>query len=301
LGQYDFARMCYEHILEVYQNREIYNNLGILSALAAADLTPKNLDKLVFPYEIDWNTRLSRKKRGTETMTDEVQTQRLALLKKAQTYFETATRMDKSYTVAAVNHLCVLAQMGKIDEALEDYAKLKKRLNDPFEQAHAKLAYALILSKKLEKLEESKAILEQLSRNASKSVAYNKDILDNKTVKFGTSSCDFKIENTQIDNAQLHKLSPKGHTLNVNSTARLIFQKLENSMVVQAKIQGKYYFAFQRIKGFLPQNAENTEGGKNGNVVMTTNGSISLCEDQQVAFRYDNAHKVVEWLRFYGN
>jgi tetratricopeptide (TPR) repeat protein len=302
LGQYDFARLCYEHILEVYQNREIYNNLGILSALAAADLSSKSMDKFVFPYEIDWNTRLSRKKRGTETMTEEAQTQRLMLLKKAQNCFETATRMDKSYTVAAINHLCVLAQLGKNEEALEDYAKLKKRLTDPVQQAHAKLTYALILSKKVEKQGESNTILAELSKNTSKGVAamaqYNKDVLDNKTAKLASASCDFTIENTKIDNVQLHKLSSNGSILNVNNSARLIFQKQENSTVIQAKIQGKYYFAFQRIKDFLPKNRE---GGINDKVVTTTNGFISICEDQQVAFRYDNAHKIVEWLRFYGN
>jgi tetratricopeptide (TPR) repeat protein len=306
LGQYDFARLCYEHILEVYQNREIYNNLGFLSALSAAELASKSTDKLIFPYEIDWNTRLSRKKsRGMDIITEDAQTQRLVLLKKAQTYFETAVRFDKSYTVAALNHLCVLAQLGKTEEALAEYAKLKNNLHDPLQMANAKLAYALILSKKVEKQGESSTILSELANNSHKGVAMmaqiNKDILDNKTIKLPSTSCPITVENARIDSVQLHKLSPKGHVLNVSSTARLTFQKQANSTVIQARIQGKYYFAFQRIKGFLPKNAQNTEGGRTDNVVTTTNGFISICDDQQVAFRYDMNNKIVEWLKFYGN
>jgi tetratricopeptide (TPR) repeat protein len=315
LGQYDFARKCYEHILEVYQNRELYNNLGILSALSANEIAVKDEDNLIFPYTLDWTTRLSRKKsRGTELPTDySTVQQRTAFLKQAQSHFDKATRMDKDYLVAPLNKLCILAQLGKTEEALQAYNKLKKRLKNPEQRANMKLVYALILSKKLEKLEESKTILEELSQNSFKNVAtmaqYNKEILDGKTAILTSENCDFTVENTQFDSVQLHKLSPKGYCINVSGAARLIFQKQANSTVIQAKINGKYYFAFQRIKGFLPENAQKilasdsvtTEGGGNDKIVTTTNGFISLCEEQQVAFRYDNAHKMVEWVRFYGN
>ena len=309
LGQYDFARMCYEHILEVYQNREVYNNLGILSALSAADLSSKDADNLVFPYEMDWNTRLSRKKsRGTELPTDySTMQQRIAFLKQAQTHFEKAARMDKDYLVAPLNRLCILAQLDKTDEALQAYNKLKKRLKDPVQQDYAKLVYALVLSKKLEKQEESSTILTELAQNTHKSVAsmaiFNKAVLEKQVVEIPNSPCDFTIENTKIDSIQLHKLSSKGYTISINTdkNARLIFQKQAHSTVIQAKINGKYYFAFQRIRGFLPENKANTEGGINQKEVITTNGSISLCEEQQLAFRYDNEHKMVEWVRFYGN
>jgi tetratricopeptide (TPR) repeat protein len=316
LGQYDFARLCYEHILEVYQNREVYNNLGILSALAAADIAGKEADNLVFPYELDWTTRLSRKKsRGTELPTDySTMQQRIAFLKQAQTHFEKAARMDKDYLVAPLNRLCILAQLGKTDEAIQVYNKLKNRLKDPLQQAYGKLVYALILSGKLGNQEESSTILTELAQNTHKNVAsmaiYNKAVLDKQAVEMPIPMCDFTVENTKVDSVQLHKLSPKGYTISINSdkNARLIFQKQAHSTVIQAKINGKYYFAFQRIKGFLPKNGENviarneaTGGGINEKVVTTTNGSISLCEEQQLAFRYDNEHKMVEWVRFYGN
>ena len=318
LGQYDFARLCYEHILEVYQNREVYNNLGILSALSAADLTSKDADDLVFPYEMDWNTRLSRKKsRGTTTLTEYAQAQRVTLLRRAQTHFETAMQMDNSYAVAPLNRLCILAQLGKTEEALQAYSKLKKRFfksMDTLQQAYAKLAYALILSKKIEKQEESSTILRELLQYTHTGIAamarYNKAILEKQPVEMPLSICDIIVENIKIDSVQLHKLALKGYVITVNTAknARLIFQKQAHSMVIQAKINGQYYFAFQRVKGFLPKNTsrnnrdrESREGGINGKMVLTTNGSISLCEEQQLAVRYDNQNRMVEWVKFYGN
>lgn len=308
LGQYDFARLCYEYILEVYQNREVYNNLGILSALSAADLTSKDVDDLIFPYEMDWSTRLSRKKsRGTGTLTDYAQAQRITLLKKAQTYFETAIRMDKTYLVAPLNRLCILAQLDKTEEAIDAYNKLKKRLKDPLQQAYLKLAYALVLSKKVEKQTESSTILTKLSQNDHAGVAamarYNKAVLENQTVEMPSSTCDFTVDNKNVDSVKLYKLTSKGYVINVNTDkkARLIFQKQAHSTVIQANINGRYSFAFQRVKGFLPENTQNTEGGINRKMVLTTNGSISLCEEQQVAFRYDSQNKMVEWVKFYGN
>jgi ABC-type Fe3+-citrate transport system substrate-binding protein len=172
--------------------------------------------------------------------------------------------------------------------------------------------YALILSKKLEKQEESRIILTELSQNALKNVAsmanYNKAILEKQVVEMPTATCDFTLENTKIDSVQLHKLSPKGYTISINTdkNARLIFQKQAHSTVIQAKINGKYYFAFQRVRGFLPKNviaskSVANEGGTNKKIVTTTNGFLTLCQEQQLAFRYDNEGKLVEWLRFYGN
>ena len=304
MGQYDFSRLCYEHVLEVFQSREIYNNLGVLSALAAADLSSKNEDNLVFPYELDWTTRLGKKKsRGTETIDAETKAQRVILLKRAQTCFETAVLLDKTYNIAKINKLCILAQLGKTEETLAFYEKIKNRLKKPLEQAQAQIGYALALSQILGKYQDAKTILQKLTNNTQLGVAsiaaYNLAVLDKQAIDLPSNNCAISVENQTIDGVFLNRLPKTGYTISLNSIkkAELIFQKQANSMVVQAKMKGGYYFAFQRIYSALPQNTKNTEGG----IILTSNGYMSLCEDQHQVFQFDKNNKIVEWVKYYGN
>jgi hypothetical protein len=301
MGQYAFARLCYEHILQVYQNREIYNNLGVISALAATELSPKNGDMWLYPYEIDWQTRLSRKKsRGEEAISDDQQKERLALLSKAKSYFETAYRMDKNYSMAAVNALCVMAQMGNVEAAEKRYKSLK--IKDNLQKDYAKMAYAIALCHNPLRQKEAREIFQSLENNPTKSIAHmathNIAILDNKERDTDPKACTISFEKPIVDGVQLHKLPSAGQVISINThkNAQLTIQKHATSTVIQAKMKNGYYFAFQRTK-----KAVNTEGVAVGTLIATSVGYMSLCDDLHVVFRYDTNNALVEWVSYYGN
>ena len=301
MGQYAFAQLCYENILEVYQNREIYNNIGVISALAATELSAKMNDTWAYPYEIDWQTRLSHKKsRGEETFTEDMQKERLILLKKAQNYFDKASNWDKNYAVSTINALCVTAQLGNIPEAEKRFKSLK--LKDALQKSYAKLAFAVALCQDPLRQQEASALLQELKNNTLKSISemaeQNLTILEKKDLNIDETPCDAGIELPEIDAVQLYKLPTKGQIVPINSVknAQITIQKHAQSTVIQAKMKNGYYFAFQRTKKAL-----NTEGVAKGNLVTTSLGFLSVCDDLHAAFRYDKENKLVEWIKYYGD
>jgi len=103
LENYDAAATYYQHILETYQSREIYNNAGVNFALAALGYFNEAEMPYVLPLELDPNSRLSNLKN--------IQTDRLAtrqtLLQQAAENFERAITLDPSYLPAYLNKATV--------------------------------------------------------------------------------------------------------------------------------------------------------------------------------------------------
>lgn len=150
-SRYELAGYSYEYILQFYQGREIYNNLGVLYALQATEYWDARIDLFAFPLEMDQATRLnkSQKARGTELNPLE-KTERQRLLLMARTQVEEALRLDPSYLPAKTNLVCLLNLMNRPAEALawgkkNGLMKLldsKKAIHAPLQLAIA-LGYAL--------------------------------------------------------------------------------------------------------------------------------------------------------------
>ncbi|MBK9015481.1 MAG: hypothetical protein IPM82_16240 [Saprospiraceae bacterium] len=60
-GYYDLAATNYEYILQYYEGREVYNNLGVLYLYQAMEHYLPQTDRFVYPIEIDAATLLKKK------------------------------------------------------------------------------------------------------------------------------------------------------------------------------------------------------------------------------------------------
>jgi tetratricopeptide (TPR) repeat protein len=289
MEQYDFARLCYEYVARVYQNREIYNNLGVLAAFSATNWAGENQDALILPYQLDWETRLSPKKsRGTQTQDATQAQQRMDLLQKAKSYFEKAADLDKNYVPARINQICVLVQLGDVSAAESIYKKNKNRLNG-IPLAFAKLALA-----------NNSNLLKELTQHSytpiSELAKYNLAILNKENIELETSPCAIDFNPTEIDGVKLNRL-PESPTLTIDADrkARLSIQKKTNSIVVQARMNG-YQFAFQRVKQRLPNAISNISKQS----VLTNVGILERCETEHLVFRFNKDKELIEWVRYYG-
>jgi len=105
LEEYDDALEYYYKVLEDFQSREIYNNLGVLSTLSAMKLFTPLQNEFTYPVELDVKSRLGS--RG-----DSKKEQREEKLLAAIDFFEKARQLDAFYPIAYLNEGCAHALLG---------------------------------------------------------------------------------------------------------------------------------------------------------------------------------------------
>ncbi|MBI1227533.1 MAG: hypothetical protein GC192_20035 [Bacteroidetes bacterium] len=125
---YDQAITNYEFILQYYQGREVFNNLGVLYLYQAMQFYQDETDRFVYPVELDASTQLD-KIRGVPPpiLTFNEKLQRLQLLTRATTYFMQAIALDRNFLTAKLNYVCALTLQQKPSDALAYFQKKKLR------------------------------------------------------------------------------------------------------------------------------------------------------------------------------
>lgn len=116
LEQYDDALEYYLKVLEDFQSREVYNNVGVLSTLSAMKMFAPTENKFAYPVELDMRSSLN----GTRG--NNAKELREEKLMEALDYFEKARQYDAFYPIAHLNEGCAHALLGlshKEDAELE--------------------------------------------------------------------------------------------------------------------------------------------------------------------------------------
>ncbi len=102
VGFSEDARLLYKYILQEYQGREVYNNLGVLTVLEALNYFSKEEKEYQLPLTLDFSFGVqSRDPSAAELKL------RNQLLHEALEYFRSATTLDVNYTPAYLNQACV--------------------------------------------------------------------------------------------------------------------------------------------------------------------------------------------------
>ena len=126
LEAYSDARSYYQFILRDYQSREIYNNLGICTALEALQHFGSKEIPYGLPLELDANTRLNTSFKTPDP--DRIKKRR-TLLQEALDFFDRATQLDKNYATAFINQSSIYFLLGENEEAAF-YARKGKKLSE---------------------------------------------------------------------------------------------------------------------------------------------------------------------------
>ncbi|MCU0347755.1 MAG: M48 family metalloprotease, partial [Saprospiraceae bacterium] len=118
-GRHDMAITNYEYILQYYQGREVYNNLGVLYLFQAMEFYLPETDRFVYPIELDAATLLKKieKSRGPKELSLSQKLERMNLLNKALNNFMLAIALDPSFTTAKINYACTLNLQQKPTDA----------------------------------------------------------------------------------------------------------------------------------------------------------------------------------------
>ncbi len=108
--EYQVAQALYEYILEDYQSRELYNNLGVMATYEALMYFRESELKYRFPLQLELEFKSARGSGFAE--------KREELLRKAVRYFDHAIGLDAGYAPAYLNKACALTLLEDYDRAL---------------------------------------------------------------------------------------------------------------------------------------------------------------------------------------
>lgn len=318
MGKHELAASSYKYILQFYQGREIYNNLGVNYALEAMNFTTKNVDRYLYPFEIDTNTRIKKPKldRGGEDLTEKEQAYRMKMLEQAKKYLEIAGKMDYNYLSDDINMMGVLNLMMDLCKECENpvhyYEKHQLLKTASFigasEEQKAQLQLALALAyAKTGKKEAAKNIWTSLKNHSNPQIKYQANF-NLEALKEDYSTSFIKIYDSPAINIDLPSDNVRPHRVEIEEG--FVLDSLENIKVEIRPLKNSTISIFEDNKGniFLVQSWEILESIK---VDLQQSDKYQLIAHSNGFYLMDNASFEIysisstgllrEYVRFYDN
>lgn len=321
-GKYDLAAVSYEYIANYYQGRELYNNMAVNFALHAINFTDKDVDVMLYPLELDWNSRIKKPKtdRGDKDLTLEERQYRQSYLEKAEKYLEKAKTLDPQYFLSDLNMVCVLSLLGNYQEAIDYYHNNKLKAKAQWSGVsyqtkaalHSALAVAYAKQNTNAGIIEARKIWSELKNNKSPLIVYQA----NYNLKMLTQEpCDpLKIYNAQapfdfrkiIDRVQIHRVNSSimGESnkflLSKTKGIELIIQKKDHSTVYHYSTP-RDNFTLQRVTKSSTQNRviDNLNRRYRSATVGLSDGYFNVYSDEKGIIFFDEKGRIKEWGKFW--
>lgn len=305
IGEYELAASCYQHISESYRGPELLNNEGIAYVLHAMNLSKNNVDKYLYPLEIDSDTRLKRPKllKGDRALSPTEERYRHAYLLKAMEKFKEAQLLDPNYYAADINIMCVYNLMGNRRKAIDYYYTNQSKFFIANNIQRKKADLALAIAKSKTSLNESKAIWERLSSDRNYGIAHqaNYNLKETngewKGVSIPSSRCPTSFSvNRPIDNISLERINqPNFFFIDESKSLKLGIRKTTNTLVyqfsspkrkfvIQRVVKGK--FAFLKVDSSLKK------------IILSSTNSYYYCPEQRIVYLVDSNSQILEWSKF---
>lgn len=155
IGEHLAAATAYEHLLQLVQYKELYNNLGASLVAEAARTMPFGETKFRYPLALDWDIAL---RNGVGD--------RKEILAKAIQYLAKATQMDATHYNSFINLACAYVLDNQLDAANDLLKKMQNVPQDAEQLAEVNILLAILRSKE-GKSSEAEAILKAMITTTS--------------------------------------------------------------------------------------------------------------------------------------
>ncbi len=302
VGEYELAQASYEYILQWYKGEEIYNNLGVSYIQLALNFTEINYFPFAFPFELTWQTRMRKplKSRGLSAMSEDEMLVFQSYLSKANTYFQTATKINPNNIESSINEICGLYLSGNFYEGDERLSECFT-MNVNYEM-EARLQTVKAIGLKLRgEIDKSDHMFQNIARQSTGLIKYqanyncNQFDLEDSISQIDCSTIEFEDRN--IDEIRLHRPNMDANFMALsseNDIAISIAQK-SNSMVYTFKTNTEV-FVIQRVFDHFPtlNNEPNLE-----KAIQLENGYLYHCHDQRSAIRFNEKGEIKDWVKYY--
>ena len=314
IGEFQFAASSYEYILQYYQGKEIYNNLGVCYAMQAMTFENVDYDLYLFPFELDQNSRIKMPKKsrgGKDSLEKRV---RMKYLRRALDKLEEAISMDQTYFAADINVLCVKILLEEFEGAIEYYKSRGMSLRGEMEETktseeRARLALAIATAKLND--EAATAMFQDLQKSDSPLLAYmakynERIFLEGTCGAPEEFSCVNPIDVYEIvDGVALESNVLKGKEIQLHEEDNLgvFLNKKRNSVVYRFVKNDETRLTLQIVptKTTIQIDNELTEE-KKLKVINSNKGSFMVCEDEAAVFSVNmEAGTLTEWAKYYYN
>jgi tetratricopeptide (TPR) repeat protein len=191
-GRYDMAITNYEYILQYYQGREVFNNLGVLYLFKAMEFYLLETDNYVYPIELDASTLLKKIeiiRAPPKELTLTQKLERMNRLNMAQKQFMLAIALDPSFTTAKINYACTLILLQKPTDAKAYLSKrkfLKKTATEKSQAEKVQLILAIsdaVQGSKAAAKTAFQAALKSKTPTVAAAADFNLEVLEGKEPK----------------------------------------------------------------------------------------------------------------------
>ncbi len=282
--EYQIAQALYEYILEDYQSRELYNNLGVMATYEALMYFNESEVKYRFPLQLELEFKSSRGSGFAE--------KREALLLKAARYFDYALGLDAGYAPAYLNKACVLTLLkdyGRARFYAEQEALAKAGSADSYMAGSVEVLLGIIADRNGKAQEAGKHFDRAIALGNSLG-EYNKKVLLGEEARM-EEALAFSFDQTEeIDRVDLLNFTrrPKGKqkialTLNpkISFFEFILEEAPDNSkvMILESKLESSrriLYLYHLTGKGFVGKTGKGVKLGDSRDQVKTAYGEPEL-------------------------
>lgn len=176
-GKYDEAYVYYKFVLQEYQSREIYNNVGTTALLQAIAMQKPGEQPYHLPLELDLESALSRGEDTTGLPKH--------LLLEAIRHFDAAISLDPDYATAYLNKACAYLLLGDEPRALfyagTEARQAAQRSNAVKVEADIEILLGILAARRGDQA-SAQGFFEAAIQKGSTLAAINLDILHKKPV-----------------------------------------------------------------------------------------------------------------------
>lgn len=202
LGEYANARKCYQYVLNNYQSREIYNNVGVTMLLQVLD---EDRPRLFYPVELDLSSHASKGSSGFAKVREK-------LLQAAILQFDAAISLDPDYAPAYLNKACAYALLKDFTRA-RFYAEIEaaqKAKNPAFAKTGSDVQTLLgVITYENGDSIAARKIFEQEAAKNNISSKRNLEVMSNNELESESNRSSFKSENIDSISLASFAIDPK--------------------------------------------------------------------------------------------
>ncbi len=201
IGRYEEAFSYFDYILNYYQSRELYNNVGVAAVLSAMELFDES--ELTFKYVTTLDTEFN----GSKSIGDSNE-KKIQLLQQAILHFNASITLDPEYAPAYLNKANAYALLQDWEKAtfylLQEALPAAQKSPQKFAKTLSDIIVleGIILAK-TNKIEEAKSKFEEAIKLENEIAKYNLAVLNksaNSTLEESTSTIKFEeISGTSLN------------------------------------------------------------------------------------------------------